>query len=249
MHLSLPGRQKQVEGGLEFAAVQPGVGRARGGQRVIRRGDGLHLFGRAAQRQAAGGSAGDDELRVAVPTGAALRGEVVEAAGLLCQSGVGAQAVQHQRGDVGQELGAGGGAELVGDHPQAVALRGEFEHGLGEVAPARGVHPGSAQNEMAATAGGDGLFARELAAAVGALRVGGVGLGVAAGRRFGAVEHVVGGVVNQHGVVFRGPGGEHARRCGVDALGQFRVGLGFVDGGVGGGVDDKLRLLALQHGA
>ena len=42
--------------------------------------------------------------------------------------------------------------------------------------------------------------------------------------------------------------GQHTRRESVDLRSEFRLGFGFVDGGVGGGVDDDVRSYALNRG-
>jgi hypothetical protein len=73
-------------------------------------------------------------------------------------------------GHVGQQVGAGGGAELVGHHGEAVALLCQAQHGLGEVAAPRCVHPARAEDQVLAAAGANGSFAVELGLAVDAER-------------------------------------------------------------------------------
>ena len=92
-------------------------------------------------------------------------------------------------GDVG---GGGGRTVLVGNDAEAVALAAEAEHGFDEVAAVRAEHPGGAQDDVARTGCG-GLFACQLAFAVHALRVDGIGFAVGCLGR--AVEHIIGGNV------------------------------------------------------
>ena len=66
------------------------------------------------------------------------------------------------------------------------------------------------------------------------------------GRRLGAVEHVVGGKVDE-----RDPGvgrgfGQMGRPVGVDGERRIRLRFGAINGGVGGGVDDQRRSVALH---
>jgi hypothetical protein len=190
------------------------------------------------ERFAKGLCAFDDELRVAVPARFAGGDQMVEAGEHLT---VGARLHGANRvcGDVGQEFGAGRGADLVGDDFQLVALFRQTQHGLGEVGAARGVDPAGAEDEVARAAG-DGLFAFELGLAIDAERAGGVGLFPR--RRAAAVEDVVGRVVDEPGAELLGFVGEDAGGERVDRAHEFGFGLGLVDGGVRGGVDDDVGL-------
>jgi hypothetical protein len=143
------------------------------------------------------------------------------------------------RREVGQQVGAGGCAELVVDDVQRLALGRQLEHGAREVAAARGINPARAQDQMAAAAGADGVLAVELGAAVHRQRRSGRVLG--ARRMAAAVEHIVGAVVHQPGALRRRRVGQHARRFGVDGRGELGFGLGFVHRGVRGGIDDHVR--------
>ena len=101
----------------------------------------------------------DHVARVAVPAGVAGGGAVVQAA----QLGTLRQHPQRLGGHVGQQLGAGGRADLVVDHGERLALGGQAQHGAGEVAAARRIDPAGAQDQVAAAAGADRLLAGELA--------------------------------------------------------------------------------------
>ena len=177
-----------------------------------------------------------------MPGGFARGGEVV-GAGL----GVAAQHLgQGVRAHIRNQLGAGGGAELVIDHAQALALLRQPQHGFGEVAAARGIDPTGAKNQMLAPSGDDGRLPGQLAVAIDVERADWVALAprlVAA-----AAEHVVGAVVQQPGPALVRQLRQQTRGFGVDALRQRGLALGFVNCGVGGGVDDHLRA-QLLHGA
>ena len=55
--------------------------------------------------------------------------------------------------------------------------------------------------------------------------------------------------MQQRGAGLRTGAGEHARRFGIGREGGLGLGLGAVDGGVGGGVDHHLRAQAGERGA
>jgi len=99
--------------------------------------------------------------------------------------------------DIGDQLGAGGGAELVVDHRQALALLRQAQHGLGKVAAARGVHPAGPENQVSAASGLDALLAFELGLAIDAQRRGRVAF--LPGPAAAAVKNIVGGVMHQPG--------------------------------------------------
>ncbi|MCY1549886.1 hypothetical protein D9M68_860880 [compost metagenome] len=84
----------------------------------------------------------------------------------------------------------------------------------------------------------DRLLACQFAAAVDAEWVGPVVLVIRRGLT--AVEHIVGGVMEQRHAEPGGFLGEDAGRRGVDCKSQFGLALGLVDGGVCGGIDDQL---------
>ena len=91
---------------------------------------------------------------------------------------------------------------------------------------------------MARAGGGQRFFACELAFAVNALRVDGIGFAV--GSVGGAVENVVGGNVENGGTVRGGGFGQMAHGVAVDGVGGVGVALGFIHGSIGGGVDNQL---------
>ena len=91
---------------------------------------------------------------------------------------------------------------------------------------------------MRAAAGGDGLLPCQFGAAVNVERPGGIGLLIRAG--FGAVENVVGGVVNQQAAGAGQLFGDASGCNRVDGVRQLGLALGLVDSGVGGGVDDDV---------
>jgi hypothetical protein len=145
---------------------------------------------------------------------------------------------QHARGDVGDQAGRRGRAMLIGDHAQGLALPGPLQHGQQEVAAARPIYPGSAQQQVAHAAVADGLLAGQLGGAVHAQWRGGVVFAI--GPRRLAIEHIVGGVMDQGDAGLGAGLGQHARRLRIDA--ERRVGLAFgaIHRGVGGGVDDDV---------
>jgi len=183
----------------------------------------------------------DHGAGVAVPSGFASGCEVVGA-------GFGSASEHQGHGvgaDVGDQLGAGGGAALVIDHAQALALLRQAQHGFGEVGAAGGIDPAGAKDQVPTPGGEDRPLPRQLAVAIDVERAGRAALGprqVAA-----AVEHVVGAVVHQPSPALVRQLRQQARCVGVDALRQRRLALGFVDCGVGGGVDDHLRTQLLHR--
>ena len=98
---------------------------------------------------------------------------------------------------------------------------------------------------MLGISGQDALFAFALTLAVHAQWGGGIrflpGLATA------AVKHVVGGIVHQPRAQLSGLGGQHAGGQSVEGVGQFGFALRPVYGGMGGGIDDDVRLQA-AHG-
>src|SRR4029450_8120227 len=161
--------------------------------------------------------AGQDGAGQLVPGARALVGEVVGA--VLAGALEGADAV----GQVGR---VGRAAHLVVDHPEGVALAGQAQDGGDEVAAPDPVHPGGPDHVGAVPDLAHGLLAGQLGPAVDAGRGRLVVLAVAVGPPVGggAVEHVVGGQVDQLGVDLAAGQGQVA---GADAVGQ--------EGAVGGG--------------
>ncbi|CFM11267.1 Uncharacterised protein [Bordetella pertussis] len=149
-------------------------------------------------------------------------------------------------GDGGDTARPDRGAVLVGDHGQLGAGARQAQDGLDEIGAMAGVDPAGAQYQVRAAAGRDGLFAGQLGAAVGVQRMCGVGFPVGAGAL--AVEHVVGGIVHQQCIVAARIVRHDRHRLGIDAQRQLRLGLGAVDFGIGGGVDQYARRVGIEHG-
>lgn len=177
---------------------------------------------------------GQNVFCIRMPVGLATGHQVVQA-GIL---GVLMQVADGVRGDVGQQVSAGGCAPLVVDDGEAFALLRQAQHCLGEVAAARSVDPAGAQDEVFRARLRYELFALPLGAAVNAQGCGGIGFHPGAGAA--AIEHVVSAVVHQPGVQARRLLGQQAGRGGVE--GAYKVGFAFclVHGGVGSGIDDDV---------
>ena len=97
----------------------------------------------------------------------------------------------HQRGR--QVSGPGGGAPLVGDHPQRAPFARQPQHREHEVGPLLPVEPGGAHDQVVRQGGPHRLLAGELAPPVRASRIGRRRLVDRLGRR--AVEDIVGAEV------------------------------------------------------
>ena len=189
------------------------------------------------------GGAGEDGLSEAEPGDGTAAGHVVEAGPVLGS----AEAAGKDAGDdrvrgAGELDGGSGAADLIVDDGEAIAFARQAKHGEKKVVAVRAVDPTGAEDEKFAADVFDGLLAGELAGAVDVERIGRVGLDP--WRRFGlgfaAVENVVGGVVDEKGVAPEGFFGEDARRLLVDGVGKIALGLGAIDGGVGGGVENDI---------
>ena len=101
------------------------------------------------------------------------------------------------------------------------------------------VHPCRAQDEVARVGRAHRRLAIRLGAAVHAERRDRIVLRVSA--FLAAVEHVVGGQVQDRRAGRRGGMGEHARALRIGGSSARRLAFGPVHGGVGGGVDDEAR--------
>jgi len=97
---------------------------------------------------------------------------------------------------------------------------------------------------MLAANAGDRVFTGKFAGAVDIQRMGGIGFQVRAG--FSAVEHIVGGVVNQRNIQLKCLFGQNAGRNGVDREGLLGLLCGLIDSGVSGGVDDQVGAQSLD---
>lgn len=148
-----------------------------------------------------------------------------------------------------QIAGVCGGAHLVEHHFQAVLLGGELLHGLHEVLAERRVEPGGADDDVPASGAFDALFSGKLGDAVYSQRVGFPVF--PAGGAAVALEHIVGGYVDEGRVVFSGCDCQVLNRFVVDQVGSFAVVFRFVHVGVGGAVHDDLYAVVFygsQHG-
>jgi hypothetical protein len=144
--------------------------------------------------------------------------------------------LDHVRGHASQFEAPGGPAVLVVDDTESFALTGKTQDGTQEVVAGYAIDPTGAKDEVRVGAAADGGFAGELSAAVGVQGAGQVRLDV--GGRFGSVEDIVGGEVDERRTngcrFFR----EYRRCCGVEGKGYRRFRFRLVDCGVRGGVDD-----------
>jgi hypothetical protein len=152
-------------------------------------------------------------------------------------------AVEEVDGSGGEERGVGRGGDEVLDDADGLSGAGEAEHGFDEVAAVGGAagrteDARGTEDEGAVEVGLGVEFAGEFGDGVGAEGVGGVGLDVGAAE--GAVEDVVGGVVDEAGVDLAAGDGEVADGEGVGHEGGLGFAFGDVDLIVGGGVEDDL---------
>ena len=69
-------------------------------------------------------------------------------------------------GNIGDQVCPCGGADLIIDHIQSVALFGQAQHGFGEVVAPAGIDPAGAEDQMLTSTGLYGLFSGQLAGAV-----------------------------------------------------------------------------------
>ena len=180
----------------------------------------------------------DDVASVVAPVGFAAGNTVVGAVGESTLA-FALPLANELGGNIGEQRGRGGYPPLVGDDTQAVAIGGQLEHGLGEVAAMGADDPAGTQDQVARVGGLQCQFPVALGQAVDALRVGGIVFDV--GALLGAVEDVVGRVVDDEGTEPGGFFAENARRDGVDRGSAFLIALGLVDSRVGRRIDDDIR--------
>ena len=169
-----------------------------------------------------------------MPAGVAGRREVVGAA----QTAILQRAANGVGADVGDQLGAGRGANLVIDDAELLALGRQTQHGAGKVAAACRIHPRGAKNQMLAVAVPNRLLASELGGAVDRQRRRCVVL--APGLRATAIKNVVGGVMHQQRAQLMRLPGQHGNRVGIDGSGTLGFLFGLVHRGVGRGIDDDI---------
>ncbi|MNZ48352.1 hypothetical protein D3C78_660940 [compost metagenome] len=187
---------------------------------------------------------GGDRLGQVVPAGAAAAAGVIQPG----RAGIAGGDARHQRRrGRGEGRTAGRIAELVGDHAHLGALAQQALHGEQEVVAVAAVQPAATQDQVRPAGRSDGLFAAQLAVPVDIQRCAGVGFPVWPAEA--AVEHVVGGVVQQPGAQRGGLLGHHGGSLGVEGEGCRRLALGLLHRGVRRGVDHQLRSFGLQHAA
>jgi len=139
-------------------------------------------------------------------------------------------------GHLGEVAAPCGSAVLVADYAQVFAFAGEFQDGQEEVFAACSVDPTGPEDQVSGAGLGQGLLSGELACAVDADWIGGIGLDVGFGA--GAVEDVVGGEVDYTRADGGGFFADNADSVAVDGVGEVGLGFGFIDRGVGCGVHD-----------
>ncbi|EMH77473.1 hypothetical protein EHI8A_163960 [Entamoeba histolytica HM-1:IMSS-B] len=177
-----------------------------------------------------------DLLGEAEPGGGAVGRQVIGAPEAIVLVAVGQQAL----GGVGDGPGPGGCADLVVDDVQFVALAEQPHHGAQEVVALPGIDPASAQDEVAFGVFAHGVLASQFGPAIDIERTGRILFPVTAFP--GAIEDVVGGVVD-HGdaQLLRRPGEDLGHPL-VDQGRGLGVALRGVHGGIGGGIDDDIGL-------
>ena len=211
---------------FEFGLVQHRVGRALGLRGVFRR-----VAGDDAARAVTRGRG--DLHREVVPRADALVGEVVHP--LIARV---APRLDQGEDRKRQVSGVGRSAHLVEDHAQRLALRGQTQHRLQKVVPVLRIEPRRAQDQVTASRGLHGLFARQLRTPVGPQRRGRRILPV--GRMGRAVEDVVRRDVEQRRARRLGRRREVARSLVVQQLRRRFVFLGPLHVGVGRAVYDNV---------
>jgi hypothetical protein len=163
---------------------------------------------------------------------------VEDAEAILARSGR-RQPRQQGDGGIGKVVGEGRRAMLVGDDAQLRPFLAEAQHGLDEVVAMRRADPGGAEGHAARLRQVQQQLAGELGGAVDADRRRRVRLGV--GAALDAVEDIVGRVVDHRHARPRRRLAEQPWPGGIHREGQRPVVLGAVDGGIGRGVDHRLR--------
>ena len=181
-----------------------------------------------------------------------LHGEVVPAAHALVAEMIDAAvasvlAVLHNVEDgQGEVEGIGRGATLIKDHFQLGLRGGEIEHGLHKILAKLRVEPGRAQDDMVDARGLNLLLAVELGEAVDA---GGGALLVFLTRHVVgiAAKHIIGAHVHEESAYLFHHFGQILGGRGVEGLDDGPGGLGGIDIGPCGAVDDAAHTVLLHH--
>ena len=150
-------------------------------------------IGVTSGRRPQDGSALEDRLGEAAPIDRPAAGEVIRAPGIRPRADQ--ELVRDAEDGVGDIGRPGGTAPLVGDHVEPVALAAKAQHRFDEIRPVYAENPGGAQDHMAVEPRADRPLAGCLACPVDA--EGPDRIVFAVGSRLGAVEHVIGGKVDE----------------------------------------------------
>jgi hypothetical protein len=143
---------------------------------------------------------------------------------------------EHLRGHISNERGTGGGAELVSDDAQFLALAGKSEYGLKKIRSLGAEDLTGAENQVASARGGQRLLTFQLHVAINAQRIGGISFHIRT--IFFAVEDVVRRVMNDESADSSGLLADDPGCDGIDGMRGGFVAFSFVHRSVGGGVDD-----------
>ena len=216
----------EIERGSDFGLIQHGKSRAGHFAGEFAAVAGVHHAGAAGQLA--------DGYGKVIPGAYAFVAVVVDAFG-------GGGGVENGADDICQVAGIGGCAHLVEHHIQARAIGHEAKHGFHEVLTMDGVEPGRADDDAAAAAVENGLFAREFGATVGTQRAGGHVFG--AGGVAIAAEYIVGGDMDEQSPLCLGGGGQVGGSGGIDEVGYFFIVLCGVHVGIGGAVHNGTHAL------
>jgi len=149
------------------------------------------------------------------------------------------------RSGLGQGARPGGAADLVIHDAQGFLFPRPFQNFGDEAGPAEGVDPTGAEDQVNAANILDRSFSSKFGLTVDVEGVGFVFFGV--GFALGAVEDIIGGIMDQSAVEPFGFLSEDAWASAVDGHGQVGLALRFVDVCIGGGVDDQVGLVFAYH--
>jgi hypothetical protein len=186
-----------------------------------------------------------DGRRKSVPIGRALGSEMHQPTGRrhFCGQHAGISA-----DDAGQGFRNHGGrcgrAELVGDDPELHLFCSKPRDGGQKVVAACPINPRRADNEMWAAGFAHGNLARKFARAVDRQGLGRIVF--LPGAVAAAVEHVIGGQMNQWDGTCRGPARNNAWAFGIDRECQLALVFRPIDCRIGGGIDDHIEVETIK---